>query len=233
MRTTVVFLAIALQLALTTATPVSRRSVVLPGQLTVRPQAAGQCQHYEHRYCNLFGYNHAFFPNGRNQDATEASAEFNDYVQLIGGNGDGTSCSVYMGTLLCFYYFPFCKLDADSNAIPRPDDKPSPNLMEEMPEMVLPCRNICVLAKEGCQRFMQFGWPSHLNCSQLPDTPFCASGEQHPYPRPSTNGPKDPEPEGSGSTGMHKVYGIVCLHVRMTRSIFIKSVKFFELFPDR
>ena len=191
MITVVAFLAIALQLALTTATPVSRRSVVQSGQLIIVPSRTGQCEFFEHPYCNLYGYNHTVFPNGRGQNMGEARREFSDYEPLL--RSQGQVCSEYLGMLLCFHYFHLC-INVKS-------------LHTQVWTLVLlPCRHICELAREGCEEFMPNGWPEHLNCSKLPEQdteslrPNCAG------PNSPTNptGPRELEPQsGFGGKSLH------------------------------
>ena len=187
MRFVLALTAVILQLALSTGAPSThhehRRSFVA-GQRPVTPDVTHQCLNFTHPFCNSAGYRTAQFPNGRGQNFSAAAAEFSHFVRLL-----ETGCSDKLGTLLCFYYFPFCQ----------------PQTLWQT-QTVLPCRETCQEARNNCENVLQehgYNWPTHLDCSNdyfLPvSTMKCANGT---LAVSTSNGPKevDPTPTTPSST---------------------------------
>ena len=108
MRSVLALTAVILQLALSTGVPSTHheyRRSFYAGQRPVPPdETTHQCLNFTHPFCNSVGYRTAQFPNGRGQNFSAAAEEFGHFVRLL-----ETSRSDKLGTLLCFYYFPFCQ----------------------------------------------------------------------------------------------------------------------------
>ena len=170
--------AVILQLALSTGAPSThheyRRSYVA-GQRPVTPEVTHQCLNFTHPFCNSAGYSTAQFPNNRDQNFSAAAGEFSHFVLAL-----KSGCSDKLGTLLCFYYFPFCQR----------------TMWQTQP--VLPCRETCQEARNNCENVLRengHNWPIHLDCSKdyfLPaSSKKCANGT---LAVSTNNGPKEVDP---------------------------------------
>ena len=111
-----------------------------------------QCVHFEHHYCNKFGYNStiALNPWARELSLEQAKTEFEDFNNLLQNN-----CSSKLGVFLCFTYFPLCY------------EKPlGPGQV-----IVPPCKEICdEVHASGCSAHVIRSikqWPQHLQCSNF------------------------------------------------------------------
>lgn len=195
-------------------------------------ECAPQCRPFHHPYCNSFpNFYFAQFPNPRQSRESdlpkgvtyeqEAVKEFNDFIPLL-----NTKCSDKLGTLLCFFYFPFC----------------SPYF----PVNIRPCRSLCeevcsecaeeleaVFAERG---FPGYGWKDlpQFNCSnyefdgcngQKGEKVFiekqgqCANDTQMPWPLPSVDlittpnpmtGPKDTTEESTEMPPTEEITEAIC-----------------------
>lgn len=119
-------------------------------------------------YCN---YTHTLLPNTRGHTTIEdAEKEFNDFFSLI-----NSQCSPYLGTLLCFHYFPLssCKPEDEvsgSDGATNPSNKDH-SILPSL--QIYPCKELCEIAKNTeCTNHVRSGppykWAEHLNCS-LPE----------------------------------------------------------------
>ncbi len=139
-----------------TTAPLSRQSRQTPGRVDPTGQDTGsQCQNFTYAYCNRMGtsgtpYSKAWFPNGRGQTLVNcALGEIADFVNYPSVR----NCSELLGTLLCFYYFPWC--DGDFK--------------------VLPCRSVCEQVRDECRPIfasLTLPWPEHLDCTDTRKFPI-------------------------------------------------------------
>ncbi|KAJ8410285.1 hypothetical protein AAFF_G00202660 [Aldrovandia affinis] len=112
------------------------------------------CEPVTLRMCQDLPYNSTFMPNLLNhydqQTAALAMEPFHPMVNL--------QCSVDLRPFLCALYAPVCT---------------------EYGRLSLPCRRLCMRAKQDCYRLMDmFGvtWPEEMDCNRFPDC-------DEPYPR--------------------------------------------------
>ncbi|XP_036405504.1 frizzled-3a isoform X2 [Megalops cyprinoides] len=112
------------------------------------------CEPITLRMCQDLPYNTTFMPNLLNhydqQTAALAMEPFHPMVNL--------QCSPDLRPFLCALYAPVCT---------------------EYGRMSLPCRRLCLHAKQDCYKLMEmFGvsWPEEMECSRFPDC-------DEPYPR--------------------------------------------------
>lgn len=182
MRFVLALTAVILQLALSTGAPSTHRRSYYAGQRPVDPEPTHQCLNFTHSFCNSAGYSTALFPNNRGQNFSEAAAEFAHFQRLL-----ETRCSAKLGTLLCFYYFPFCDQGQWQSATTWNQPKP-----------ILPCRETCQEARDSCETLLReqggLSWPTQFNCSKdyfLPASNMrCANGTL----TVSISDPREPEP---------------------------------------
>ncbi len=179
-----ILLVIALQLAATSyvamCSPVvsdecgrlSRRAA--PLRPPVDDTQKSDCVAFNYTYCNDMGhsngwgsYSYASFPNGRQQTqpqcAIDEIADFNTLLQST------DQCSTKLGTLLCFYYFPWC----DPNTVMADSYGKLVHLH------VLPCRSVCEEVRRDCRASLEAlgqTWPRHLNCSDTRIFPIPGAG---------------------------------------------------------
>lgn len=133
---------------------------------TIRPPVGGhrtgECLQFNYTFCNSMGqdntpYSHARFPNARGQSKPRCAAEELDHYIINGVS----NCSLAMGPLLCFHYFPFCD--------------PLYGFT------VKPCRSVCEQAQRECVddlRRLGAGWPEHMDCSD--ENKFTPDGTGEP-----------------------------------------------------
>jgi len=157
MRFVLAVLAVSLQLVLSEGAPATHkdRRSWYGGQITVIPETTQNCSIFLHPYCNGIGYSTALFPNRRDQYFDAASREFGDFTSLL-----QSGCSNKLGTLLCFFYFPFCDVShwQSTSLDSRNEFKP-----------IMPCRETCQEVRNKCESTLQahgFSWPSHFDCSK-------------------------------------------------------------------
>ena len=120
--------------------------------LRPRPPLVNQgCVHFEHHYCNKFGYNStiALNPWVRDLSLEQAIIEFEDFNSLLLYN-----CSNKLGIFLCLTYFPLC---FDETLGPR--------------QVIPPCKEICDEVHASlCYDIVVYAagrWPQHLRCSNF------------------------------------------------------------------
>ena len=200
--TTAILLAIAatcLHLQISAGAPQTAGPTATMGSLTADPQCGPECRSFQHSYCNSFNYGRARFPNPRQEKESElpngiktyeddAFREFNDFGSLL-----DTGCSNKLGTLLCFFYFPFCIND--------------PTIQVR----ILPCRSLCQEVVSDCAEDLEMvfaqqghsnrGWKDlpHFNCTHytfdgcngpkgepvfIEEEGMCANETQAPWPVP-------------------------------------------------
>ena len=104
---------------------------------------------------------HARFPNARGLNLVESLNEFTHFRAFLDMNN---YCSNRLYILLCWHYFPQCRVD-------RPDFP-----------AVVPCREICLQASEACQPYandadVDLSKLQHLNCSNFPSIQEDTSGD--------------------------------------------------------
>ncbi|TKR88088.1 hypothetical protein L596_012382 [Steinernema carpocapsae] len=97
--------------------------------------------------CQGIGYNMTSYPNIQGHERQdEAGLEVHQFFPLVKVN-----CYQHLQFLLCSLYAPMCQENYD--------------------EMVLPCREVCLAARDQCEPIMnqhQFDWPQSLDCNRLP-----------------------------------------------------------------
>lgn len=115
-------------------------------------------EQFNHPYCRQINGQprNAMFPNPRGQYMADAMKEFNDFATLM-----DKGCSEKLGTLLCFFYFPFCT--------------PGYSIV------IKPCRSLCEEVTRDCAEALTaafaetglynraIGWKDlpHFNCTGL------------------------------------------------------------------
>lgn len=189
---TLTILAFAAQLAVVSCKPTTR-SYVHPGQVVIKDEDEGVCVPLLEPYCAWAAGPRpwSFFPNLHGQwTFEEALLQFNDFIPLLEDN-----CSGFLGTLLCYYYFPFC------GNFSNPDHS-----WEQRP--VGPCYEVCVEARAACERQLNkagYPWPTFLDCESNPvftsvsdPRSVCVPFAMPPYP---SRAPDIRELSGSGESG--------------------------------
>ena len=107
------------------------------------------CVEFTHPYCSQLNYTHAIFPNPRGHESPEEAAiEFADFTRLL-----ETNCHPKLGTLLCFFYFPYC------NDV----------FFELNDEEFYPCKEVCEeVHNSTCTSHVTSAvksWVQHLQCN--------------------------------------------------------------------
>ena len=123
-------------------------------QITIQPND-DKCFQLPQNIADYCNYTHTVLPNTRgHKTVKEALSEFNEFARLLHSN-----CSEYLGTLLCFHYFPFSNCSVNSS-VPTGSSK----------IQIYPCRATCEAAKNpACTAFIYsrgFYWAEHLDCSR-------------------------------------------------------------------
>uniref|UniRef100_A0A6A7FYU5 Frizzled-2-like n=1 Tax=Hirondellea gigas TaxID=1518452 RepID=A0A6A7FYU5_9CRUS len=96
--------------------------------------------------CKDIAYNQTMMPNLLGHERQEeAGLEVHQFYPLVKYN-----CSADLHIFLCSVYVPVCTI---------------------LPEILPPCRGMCLSAKRGCETIMNkfgFQWPESLNCNKFP-----------------------------------------------------------------
>ena len=95
----------------------------------------------------------SLFPNARNLSIVDAMREFSDFDRILELDN---YCSYLLHSFLCIHYFSPCDPSSEAGN-----------------PLVVPCREICVLAMGGCldyvfDTYLNISLPEHLNCSNFP-----------------------------------------------------------------
>lgn len=111
----------------------------------------GRCEEIQISFCRDLPYNQTILPNLFNhQSQDQARTHLRIYEPLI-----KLKCSPYLQLFLCTLYAPICL-----------------NNKEPIP----PCRNLCLSAKNGCEKHIPSDWDKKFNCSNFPlfdNQPLC------------------------------------------------------------
>lgn len=102
--------------------------------------------------CVNIEWDNTSFPNLRNQvSQTQANDELKNFYPLV-----QTRCSNALVHFLCSVYTPICLLKEGSSFV-----------------TLEPCRELCMYVRSTCEPALvqnDFSWPSHLECSNFPDS---------------------------------------------------------------
>ena len=106
----------------------------------------GRCEKITVALCKDIQYNETILPNLlKHQKQEEAGMEVHQFYPLV-----KTGCSKQLKFFLCTMYFPVCTV---------------------MEFAVPPCKDLCLEAKEGCEKLMNtfgFPWPAAFDCDKFP-----------------------------------------------------------------
>lgn len=103
----------------------------------------GRCEEIQISFCRDLPYNQTILPNLFNHQSQDiARNHLRTYEPLI-----KLKCSPYLQLFLCTLYAPICL-----------------NSKEPIP----PCRNLCLSAKNGCEKHIPSDWDKKFNCSNFP-----------------------------------------------------------------
>ncbi|GFS02814.1 frizzled-7 [Elysia marginata] len=115
----------------------------------------GKCEKITVALCKDIQYNETILPNLlKHQKQEEAGMEVHQFYPLV-----KTGCSKQLKFFLCSMYFPVCTV---------------------MEYAVPPCRDLCLEAKQGCEKLMNtfgFPWPSAFDCDKFPASDELCVGE--------------------------------------------------------
>lgn len=154
---TVVFVITVTGLQSTHSVPAPQAEDWFGGQINIPPEHEKRCYKLPQNIADYCGHDYTVLPNTRGHETIhKAQAEFSHFTQLLNSN-----CSSYLGTFLCFHYFPFSSCQ-ENNTVPTGQDE----------VQYYPCRETCEEAKtpECTTNLESFGftWAGHLECS-LPE----------------------------------------------------------------
>ena len=117
-------------------------------------EQTGTCEPITVPLCQDVGYNYTSFPNFMNHKRQEdAGLEVHQFHPLV-----KSGCSDALKPFLCSMYVPKCT--------------------PEQPVTQSPCKELCQLARSGCEPLMNrfgFNWPESLDCEILPEKAADAS----------------------------------------------------------
>lgn len=111
----------------------------------------GRCEEIQISFCRDLPYNQTILPNLFDHQSQDiARNHLRIYEPLI-----KLKCSAYLQLFLCTLYAPICL-----------------NNKEPIP----PCKNLCLSAKNGCEKHLPSDWNEKFNCSNFPlfdNQPLC------------------------------------------------------------
>lgn len=106
----------------------------------------GYCQPISIPLCSQLPYNQTILPNLLGHSSQEdAGLEVHQFYPLV-----QVRCSAHLRFFLCSMYAPVCTV---------------------LEQAIPPCRSLCELARQGCERLMNkfgFQWPERLQCHNFP-----------------------------------------------------------------